>query len=60
MLAERTGLTPDQAFSAMRAHARRNNQPLHVVAARIIEGTLRPTTLTAQKSASPGGTDQRR
>lgn len=48
MLAERSGLTPGQAFTAMRAHARHNRQPLHVVAAGIIDGTLNPTTLTAQ------------
>ena len=41
VLAERTGLEVDQAFAAMRTHARRNGLPLHDVAGEIVRGRLR-------------------
>lgn len=40
MLAERTGVDPSQAFITMRAHARSTGQPLRLVAAAVIDGTL--------------------
>lgn len=40
VLAERAGLSVDQAFLIMRAHARNSGQLLGVVSAQIIDGTL--------------------
>ena len=45
MLAERTGLTPAQAFTALRAHARSSNQTLLSVAEAVINGTVRPNAV---------------
>jgi transcriptional regulator with GAF, ATPase, and Fis domain len=41
VLAERSGLEVDQAFAAMRTHARRSGSPLHTVAGDIVHGRIR-------------------
>ena len=41
VLAERTGLEVDQAFTVMRTHARRSGRPLHTVAAEVVTGRMR-------------------
>ncbi|NEA36856.1 GAF and ANTAR domain-containing protein [Streptomyces sp. SID13031] len=40
VFSERTGISVDEAFTLMRAHARRHHQQLSAVAAQIIDGTL--------------------
>lgn len=40
VLAERSQITPDEAFAWMRAHARRTSQRLNLVATKILDGTL--------------------
>jgi len=40
VLAERTGLEVDQAFAAMRAHARRSGLSLHSVAEDVVQGRI--------------------
>lgn len=40
VLAARNGLEVDQAFTAMRAHARRHGLPLHVLASEIVHGRV--------------------
>jgi GAF domain-containing protein len=45
MLAERTGLEMDQAFSRLRSYARRNNLRLGVVAQAVLDDTLPNATL---------------
>jgi len=47
ILAERTGVDVDLAFSLMRAHARRTNQQLGVVAATVIDGSIDTAALTS-------------
>ncbi|MCP2238492.1 GAF and ANTAR domain-containing protein [Prauserella halophila] len=47
VLAERYSVTPDQAFTAMRRHARSRNQRLAEVAGEIIAGTLDVTDAVA-------------
>jgi AmiR/NasT family two-component response regulator len=49
ILAERTGVDVDSAFSLMRAHARRTNQQLSVVAAAVIDGSIDTATLTSHR-----------
>jgi len=44
IIAERHALDMNQAFTALRRHARRTGQPLSIVAAAVIDGTL---TITA-------------
>lgn len=50
MLAERAGFSPASAFTAMRAHARRTNQTLLVVAEAVISGTVRSSVVLDQGS----------
>jgi len=50
VLAERATISVDQAFTLMRAYARRNNQQLIAVAAAVIEGTISESTLQAPNS----------
>ncbi|GAA0928645.1 GAF and ANTAR domain-containing protein [Kribbella koreensis] len=40
ILSERAGVTVDEAFTLMRAYARRNQRPLATVAAAVIDGTV--------------------
>jgi len=54
MLAQRAGLTMDQAFQLMRAYARSNNQRLSDVAARIIDGSLDKDLLAKVRRPRPG------
>jgi transcriptional regulator with GAF, ATPase, and Fis domain len=41
VLAERTGLHVDQAFTVLRTHARRSGATLDVIAAQVVAGTIR-------------------
>jgi transcriptional regulator with GAF, ATPase, and Fis domain len=59
MLAERTGLTMDQAFHLMRAYARSNNRRLSDVATHVISGTLDNALLGRSRSVRPGTPDAR-
>ncbi|NEA35813.1 GAF and ANTAR domain-containing protein [Streptomyces sp. SID13031] len=45
VLSERTRISVDEAFTLMRAYARRNQQPLGAVAAAVIDGTIPATAL---------------
>ena len=45
MVAERVGINMEQAFSALRSHARNHNRRLVDVADEVIRGTLPPTAL---------------
>ncbi|HET6739522.1 MAG TPA: GAF and ANTAR domain-containing protein [Kribbella sp.] len=45
VLAERAGVSVNEAFSLLRGHARRNHQQLTAVATAVIEGTLTPHLL---------------
>jgi transcriptional regulator with GAF, ATPase, and Fis domain len=49
ILAERTGVDVDSAFSLLRAHARRCNQQLGVVAAAVIDGSIDTAALTSPR-----------
>jgi GAF domain-containing protein len=49
ILAERTGVDVDSAFGLMRAHARRTNQQLGVVAAAVIDGSIDAAALTSDR-----------
>ncbi|MEX5717429.1 GAF and ANTAR domain-containing protein [Geodermatophilus maliterrae] len=40
VLAERTGIEVGEAFTVLRAHARRTGVPLHALAAQVVSGTL--------------------
>jgi transcriptional regulator with GAF, ATPase, and Fis domain len=53
MLAQRAGLTLDQAFQLMRGYARSNNRKLNDVAAHIIDGTLGNNVLGTDRRARP-------
>jgi GAF domain-containing protein len=52
-IAERTGLTMEQSFSALRAYARNHNLRLVVVARHVIEGTLPATELDHPPRPNP-------
>jgi transcriptional regulator with GAF, ATPase, and Fis domain len=54
MLAQRVGLSMDQAFQLMRGYARSNNRRLSDVAARIIDGSLGNDLLGKDRRARPG------
>jgi GAF domain-containing protein len=54
MLAQRAGLSMDQAFQLMRAYARSNNRRLSDVAAYIIDGTLDNDLLAKTRRSKPG------
>ena len=49
MLAERAGVTTDQAFSRLRHHARSHNLLLANVAQSVVDGTLTATWLSARR-----------
>jgi GAF domain-containing protein len=53
MVAERSGLNMEQAFTTLRNHARNHNLRLHDVAAEIIAGTLRPSALDPVRGPRP-------
>jgi hypothetical protein len=53
VLAEQGGLDMDQAFTALRRHARGHNRPLRDVASAVIAGTLDHRALAAHPPASP-------
>jgi transcriptional regulator with GAF, ATPase, and Fis domain len=53
MLAQRAGLSLDQAFQLMRAYARSNNRRLGDVAARILDGSLGNDLLGRDRRARP-------
>lgn len=53
MLAERAGLTTDQAFRLMRAFARSTSRRLSDVAAHIIDGSLNAALLGGNRSTPP-------
>ncbi len=53
MVAERQGLDMEQAFSALRRHARDNNRRLVDVAQAVIDGTLVAAALGAPPPATP-------
>jgi transcriptional regulator with GAF, ATPase, and Fis domain len=53
MLAQRAGLTLDQAFQLMRGYARSNNRRLSDVAAHIIDGTLGNNLLGPDRRTRP-------
>jgi GAF domain-containing protein len=48
MLAERAGVSPAEAFGAMRSYARGNGQGLSVVAHGVLDGTLQTSSLFAR------------
>lgn len=48
ILVERHGVSLGQAFTAMRTHARRNNEPLTQIATHIIDGTLDKSLMSQQ------------
>jgi len=52
-IAERTGLTMEQSFSALRAYARSHNLRLEAVAHDVIDGTLAATALDLPPPAKP-------
>jgi GAF domain-containing protein len=52
-IAERTGLTMEQSFSALRAYARSHNLRLEAVAHDLIDGTLTATALDHSPRAKP-------
>jgi GAF domain-containing protein len=54
MVAERAGVTMDEAFARLRAHARNHNRRLADVADDVIEGVLAPMTLDRKPPPSPG------
>jgi AmiR/NasT family two-component response regulator len=56
VLAQRAGLSMDQAFQLMRAYARSNNHRLSDVAARIIDGSLGNALLGKDRRAQPDKT----
>ena len=53
MVAERTGLDMEQAFSSLRAHARSHNLRLVDVCRELVVGTLAPTALDRRPRATP-------
>jgi hypothetical protein len=53
MLAQRTGLTLDQAFQLMRGYARSNNRRLSDIAAHIITGTIDNDLLRTDRRTPP-------
>jgi transcriptional regulator with GAF, ATPase, and Fis domain len=53
MLAQRVGLSLDQAFQLMRAYARSNNRRLSDVAAHIIDGTIDNDLLRTDRRPKP-------
>jgi len=54
VVAERAGLDMDQAFSALRNHARRHNLRLVDVAEAVIGGSLAPGSLDVEAPSAPG------
>jgi GAF domain-containing protein len=54
MVAEREGLNMEQAFSALRQHARNHNQRLVAVAEAVIGGSLPPSALDQARRVPPG------
>jgi GAF domain-containing protein len=54
MLAQRAGLTLDQAFHLMRGYARSNNRRLSDIATHIINGTLGNNLLNTDQRTQPG------
>jgi GAF domain-containing protein len=53
MVAQRQGLNMEQAFSALRTHARNHNLRLVDLAEAVIGGTLAPATLDGLRAAGP-------
>ena len=53
MVAQREGLNMEQAFSALRTHARNHNLRLVDVAESVISGTLAPAALGQLRPAGP-------
>jgi hypothetical protein len=53
MLAQRAGLSLDQAFQLMRAYARSNNRKLSDIATHIIDGTLGNNLLGTDRRTRP-------
>jgi transcriptional regulator with GAF, ATPase, and Fis domain len=58
MLAERTGLSMEQAFTVLRGYARNNNQRLTNVAAAVIDGSLGSDLLTGRDQDSAGAVEE--
>jgi GAF domain-containing protein len=60
VLAERAGITMDEAFTGLRTHARSHNLKLSSLAASMVDGTLPAAQLSEIILSTPHGTDRRR